>query len=472
MIPTDLKKRSHSSNETWSDFDPEKSDPASEPVPLMPPVRKVSRKAKKSKSDKWHRISLYFALGLVFVRFSMVHQLLEYLLHTDTYLLYFVALPVLVAIPTMGAFKRVYQFRPAFYWTIFAFWLVPTSVFSSWKAGSLNQVIGYYRTELVLLFAIGGLITTWRECRLLMYTISAATVVNVICILLFRQLDENGRTSLAFGTVANSNDYSGHLIYVLPFLLWVILVTKSNFLRFAGFGFLFLALFEILAAGSRGAMIGLATAVLVFALTATPKVRRIVLITAPVLAVLVIALLPPSVSHRIFAFSSDNPQASSEALESSQDRERLLKDSIATAIRHPLFGVGPGQFSNIEGQQTAHSRQRLWNAAHNSYTQIASENGFPGLIFYLGGILSSFLLINQTGRILSRYPVAKEAATAVLCVRIGMISFCVTIFFLNFGYFFYLPAFAGIAIAISASSRRLVADLKANNNSGAESSHH
>ncbi len=468
MTPTGLQKRSKS--HSWSDTGPGSSESSVVP-PVADSTGKTPRKAKsREKFEKWRRISLYFALGLVFVRLSMIHQLLEFLLDTDTYLLYFVAIPVLIAIPATGGFHRAFQYRPALYWAAFALWLLPTSVFSSWKAGSLNIAMGYYRTELILLFAIAGLVTTWRECRWLMYTISSAAVVNIVTVLLFRRIDIHGRTSLAFGTVANSNDYSGHLIFVLPFLLWVILVTRSTVVRIVGFLVLVLALYEILAAGSRGAMIGLATAIIVFAFTTTPKVRRIVLVTAPVLAVLVIALLPRSVSHRIFAFSADDADASSEALESSRDRAQLLKDSIATVFRHPLFGVGTGQFASIEGQQTAHSGQRLWYGAHNSFTQVASENGFPGFIFYLGGVLSSLFLLNKTGRFLARKPGVKEAAAAVLCVRIALISFCATIFFLNFGYYFYLPALAGISIAVAASSNRLVMDLKAKVSQGQQSS--
>jgi len=78
------------------------------------------------------------------------------------------------------------------------------------------------------------------------------------------------------------------------------------------------------------------------------------------------------------------------------------------------------------------------------------------LIFYLGGILSSLFLLNKTGRLFVGKSDVEEANAAVLCVRIGLISFCVTIFFVNFGYFFYLPAMGGIAIAVAASTKQLV----------------
>jgi O-antigen ligase len=420
----------------------------------------VRKPMRASARDKRRKLVLYFALALVFVRLSMIHQLLEYLLHHDTYLLYLVAFPVIAGIPLTGGLRRAFRYRSTWCWTGFALWLIPTSLFSTWKTGSLPILTGYYKSEFVLLFAIAGLVTTWQECRWLLYTICAAALVNIASVLMFRELDETGRTRLIFGTVRNSNDYSAHLVFVLPFLLWVILIAKPKWLRITGVLVLALAAFEILAAGSRGGMIGLATAVFLFVLTTPPRIRRVVLVGAPVVAMLIIALLPPSVTHRIFAFSSNDAEASSEAVESAQDREHLLKDSISATIRHPLFGLGPGQFINIEGQSTAESGHRLWNEAHNSFTQIASENGFPGLFFLLGGVLSSFFLINNTGRFLRGKNGTREAAAAVVCLRIALISFCITIFFLNFGYYFYLPTLAGIAIALAASSRQLITSIK------------
>jgi O-antigen ligase len=457
VTQTGVKKRFKKRRALIPRLDPDTGKPLSVQPPVLSGSGQVSAKPSPEDAlEKRRRIILCLALALVFMRFSMIHQILEHFLHADTYLLYLIGIPVLIGIPLAGGFKRPFEYRSAMFWTAFALWMIPTSAFGMWRGDCVSLVIGYYKMEFVLLFAIGGLVTTWRECRWLMYTISAAALVNTISVLLFRELDEGGRTSLTFGTVANSNDYSAHLIFVLPFLLWVILTTKSKYLRIGGFLVLALGLYEILAAGSRGAMLGLVAAILVFAFTTTAKVRRIVLVAAPILIALVIALLPSQVVHRIFLFSADDSEISAGAMESSKNREQLLEDSIRTTIQNPLLGVGPGQFSNYEGMRTAKSGEKLWYQAHNSFAQIASENGFPGLIFYLGGILSSLFLLNKTGRLFVGKSDVEEANAAVLCVRIGLISFCVTIFFVNFGYFFYLPAMGGIAIAVAASTKQLV----------------
>ena len=284
-----LKKRFKKRESLIPRTDPDTGNLPSEQPHVLSGSNMASAKVSHEEAlERRRRVFLYFVLALVFMRFSMVHQILEHLLHADIYLIYLVAIPALIGVPATGGFKRAFRYRSAMYWTAFALWMIPTSVFSTWRGGSVSLINGYYRTEFLMLFAIGGLVTTWRECRWLMYTISAAALVNVISFFFFRQLDENGRTSLTFGTVANSNDYSAHLLYVLPFLLWVILIAKSKYQRIAGLLVVTLGLFEILAAGSRGAMIGLVSAILVFAFTTTAKLRRIVLLTAPILGILVI----------------------------------------------------------------------------------------------------------------------------------------------------------------------------------------
>jgi len=391
----------------------------------------------------------------------MIHQILEFKLHADLYLLYFFALPVFIGIFTSGSFKRIFHYRPAIYWTAFGLCLIPASAFSIWPGGSFALLGGYLRTEFIMLFAIACLVATWQECRLLLYVIASAAVVNIASIIFFSGIDENGRTILLFGTISNSNDYPAHLIFVLPFLLWCVLVTRYRLLRIAGFLAIGLGLYEILASASRGALLGLLAALVVFLATTTAKLRRIILVAIPVLSVIVITLLPATVRDRIFSFSDSGAQNSSEARESAIAREQLLRESIRFTLERPLFGVGTGQFSVAEGSQVRGNQvgaeRSLWQGTHNSFTQIASENGIPALLCYIAGIVSSLLLLNKVARFCRRKPEFREISIAVLCLRLSLIGFCAAIFFLNFGYFFYLPAIAGIVIALASATTKLAA---------------
>ena len=55
-------------------------------------------------------------------------------------------------------------------------------------------------------------------------------------------------------------------------------------------------------------------------------------------------------------------------------RRQLLVSSVELAVRHPIFGVGPGNFPAVT---------ESWHVTHNTYTEFAAEAGFPALILFL-----------------------------------------------------------------------------------------
>src|SRR5207248_8216006 len=62
-------------------------------------------------------------------------------------------------------------------------------------------------------------------------------------------------------------------------------------------------------------------------------------------------------------------------------RRELLKESAALALEHPLLGIGPGMFPVITHQ---------WVVAHNTYTELAAEAGFPALGLFLLALASAY----------------------------------------------------------------------------------
>lgn len=62
-------------------------------------------------------------------------------------------------------------------------------------------------------------------------------------------------------------------------------------------------------------------------------------------------------------------------------RIEIWKDSIKSIIKHPLLGVGIGNFPVVVGEDLA--RAKAGSSAHNLYLHIAAEMGIPALIFAL-----------------------------------------------------------------------------------------
>ncbi|MBI2063020.1 MAG: O-antigen ligase family protein [Candidatus Yanofskybacteria bacterium] len=62
-------------------------------------------------------------------------------------------------------------------------------------------------------------------------------------------------------------------------------------------------------------------------------------------------------------------------------RIEIWKDSIRSIIKHPLLGVGIGNFPAVVGEDLA--RAKAGSSAHNLYLHIAAETGLPALILAL-----------------------------------------------------------------------------------------
>jgi hypothetical protein len=407
-------------------------------------------------SDPLRKFAFVLGFALLFLRASMLHQIQTALMGFNLRLLYIVGLPALLGVVLAGGVQLTLRHRAAWYWIGFAGWMALSVPGSVWKMGSLLLLVGYVRTDLIMLFIVGGLVLTWRECKLMMYAIAGAAVVNLLSSrLLLKQGGYGGRLGLEFGSIANPNDFAGHLLLTLPFLLWVAQSTKSIVLRFfalAGVGF---GIYTILRTGSRGALIGLVLAALFVLLRGTVPQRIVLLASAAVLIPVLVVALPKEILQRVTSFSASNASAPQEALDSSEMREYLLRKSVEYALHNPIFGVGAGQFSWAEGvgNQIGGTTHGYWHETHNTYMQAASECGIPAFFLFIGGIVSTFLLLNSTWRQARRRPDCEDIAAASFFAMLAMVSFCTVIFFLNFAYFFYLPMLAGLAIAMDRTAR-------------------
>jgi O-antigen ligase len=403
-------------------------------------------------NNSFRKLCFKFLAVLVFIRFSMLHQLLTYKLGGNLFLLYVFGLPPVLGFLFTGGFRRAFRFRVTTYWVLFAACLLCSCVFSTWRGGSAGLVVTYLRTDFLMLFLIAGLAVGWKECRTLLFSIALGCLATEVWVRLFRTIDSQGRTSLTFGTVANSNDYAAHLILIIPLLLWAAMSSKNFVFRVVAFMGVAYGYYLIVASASRGAFIALIVMMICILFMATSRQRIIGLFVTAAMLVSAIALAPSLAVQRILSYSAASTDSTLEALESSQIRMQLLKDSVWLAITHPVLGVGPGQFSVVEGRSANFAgRFGLYYEAHNSFMTVASECGTPALILYLSGIVSSFLLLNKIFRKVASDPSSTDVRDAVVCLKAALLAYCTAITFVNFAYFFYLPAFAGLIAAMAAS---------------------
>jgi O-antigen ligase len=401
--------------------------------------------------------SMAFKLGLVlvFIRFSIIHQLLASVLNANLYLLYLFGIPTLAGLVLAGGIQRTLRGWPARFWAIFTVWLFVELPFSSWRGGSVDALNAYVRTDFPMLFVIAGLTLTWRECRSMMRAIACAAVVIMVAAKVFQtdSADLAQRLSLRAGAISNSNDYACLLVLVLPFVIWVALVAKSKVFQLAAWGWVAYGVLLILKTASRGALVAMAAGALYWLVRGTLRQRIALLVVGPIAVAALIAFVPRNSLIRIVSFSAEEASASQEAIESSRMRRYLLEQSIVYTLQHPLFGVGMAQFSSFEG---AHNQivgtHGYWHEAHNTYTQVSSECGLPALALYIAAIVSTFVLVNRVYRRARGRPECEDIRTATFCIMLALVTYCTAITFVNFAYFFYWPAMSSLAIAVSSAA--------------------
>jgi len=174
-------------------------------------------------------------------------------------------------------------------------------------------------------------------------------------------------------------------------------------------------------------------------------------------------------SNRLMSmFKDDDPSVNDEAAQSKKLRTELLKKAVEYSFTHPIFGVGPGQFSIYEGgESVSQGKLGLWHGAHNSYVEISADCGLIAFACYIIGIFGTLILANRTlgqvrrvARSRPDRPELKEMSWALFCIVIGLVGFDVAIFFLNFSYFFYMPALTSIVLALTSVIRSDLARLQ------------
>ena len=124
-----------------------------------------------------------------------------------------------------------------------------------------------------------------------------------------------------------------------------------------------------------------------------------------VAGVLGVALLVAMPGHYLARLTSIVTGSEADSLDrgSREARKELLLNSIKTAIHNPVFGVGAGNFEVTAGS---------WHVAHNTYTELAAEGGFPALILFLLMLYRTMRNIKMTrASALYQIVASKEPAT-------------------------------------------------------------
>jgi putative inorganic carbon (hco3(-)) transporter len=203
----------------------------------------------------------------------------------------------------------------------------------------------------------------------------------------------------------------------------------------------FFFVIAIISSSSRGAMIGLAVAMVIIWWRSTKRVLGIVLIT--VIGFAVIAVIPADNWERF-----QNMGSSEDA--TSQSRYMLWTSAVRMLNEYPITGVGPNNFTYVNVQ---HYHSDLAEVQHNVFLQAGSELGYPGLLLLLGMMAAYFVNQKKVREKLVKSNYTKSYLYGLSHgLDICMIGFMVNGFFITVLYY----PFFWMLLILSASLRKAV----------------
>ncbi len=241
-----------------------------------------------------------------------------------------------------------------------------------------------------------------------------------------------GRGSGIFG---NPNDMALFLVTVVPIAIALAcdsrkLIGKLFFVASAIVMFIAIALTY-----SRGGFLGLVVALAFFAIRTNPR-RRVAMLIGLGLIVAIFLAAVPGYGIRLVSifFPSLDPVGSSDA------RRGELFRSIYIALRHPLLGVGMGNYAaemSYRGQVT-----------HNSYTQVAAEMGMAALYCYTMFVVAPLKKLGQIARETFGTRADSQFYYLAVGLQAALLAYMISSFFASVAYLWYVYYLVGYAVCL------------------------
>lgn len=397
------------------------------------------------------------ALAYIFLRFALLNDAVTYIFGFKAYLSYITAPIALLGVVFGGGLTRAVRFKPGVFFCGFLTWLLIAIPFSVWMGGSIQTLFTAFEADFSIFFMIVGLTTTWERFRTVMVVIAWGGVCDFLLCLLYPSSGD-GRFALSFGTLANPNDLATHFLFILPICIWVSIASRGFSVAKVVMPLTIVGILVIvLRTGSRAALLSLIGLSLYLFLRGSVKLKIIATASAVVLIAVALVALPADLRYRYLSlFSSDKPTPTTEtdmervkeADGSTAAREALLFNSVSETFKHPLFGVGPGQFAVAEAAVAKDlGKHATWQLTHNTYTQVSSEAGIPAFLFFIAALFGSMSLLYRVHRRAKSHPLLSAATFWLLISAIG---FSINIFFSALAYSAYVPTL--IALSMVAAS--------------------
>lgn len=406
-------------------------------------------------------------LGFLFMIFSRVFDMYLSSFHIPGISERLMALVVIVS----GSFWRPFQTNVGKRLLWFTAWMVLGIPFSMWRSNSFTILTTQWWASLLVFVAVAGLIADFHQYRRAVLVLAVAVFALSLFCLHFGTL-ETGRLWMANRSrFANPNEMAQAILIGIPFWLGMTKRAQSPVSKLLAACVLLVMVYIISKTGSRGALISFAALYLVVLYHASAIGKAGLLLVGSLSLCVAIAFLPSALKDRYKTlFSQDKPEVEEvgedallvSAESSTASREHLFRQSLILTARHPIFGVGVGQFSVAENALAISQglRKGSWLGTHNSYMEVACETGLVGLFFFVSVMVLSMKKAHALYNATKHNFALRDVSTQAEALFLSLLCLAITDLSIHASYTMLLPVLAGLTVSLEFTSRQRLADVQ------------
>ncbi|MGA6826480.1 O-antigen ligase family protein [Nitrospira sp. NS4] len=233
--------------------------------------------------------------------------------------------------------------------------------------------------------------------------------------------------------LGDGNDFALSVVIVIPLCLFLMLESTAKMKKLVYAGILVALVLAVVVTQSRGGVIALACVGLYYWLKSDKKMIGAVGIVA--IVVVAVAFAPTELSQRMGTLTGEQLDGSAQG--------RLLAwgSAIRMAADNPILGVGVGHFPvkfGVEYRPAGVGTDEMpWLTAHSSYFLILGELGLPGIIFFVGLIVTNFRSGERMLRAMKMHSAERLATNRRLMIALNasLVGFAVGGAFLSAVYY-------------------------------------
>lgn len=410
---------------------------------------------------------------LVVLVLSRFHQAVPALVRArPVFVLFAAALAIAVLKPSSVALKTLLRYWPARVMAALLLFACVSAPFGMSLGGSAWYILNYFARLVVIAFLVIAAIEKTDDLYLFVWGYVISTGLMVVFALFLFDLEAVGGGLMRLNDLFSydSNDLGVLLATTVPLTALVWQAASRRWTKLLALCILVGTGVALARTGSRGGFVGLVVVglAMVFLLRHVSVAKRLVFVAVTAIGVVVAA--PQGYWDQMASLTTPTEGYN---WDSYYGRRQLAERGVEYMLRYPVFGVGINNFRRADAQipdEAILPGHQRYVAPHNSYIQIGSELGIPGLLLWSSLLVGGIVGINRLHRRLPKAwvrgdPRERFLYLASIYMPVALVGFAVTSFFLSFAYLqpVYLLAaltcglYQSVERRLESSSRRLSA---------------